>query len=148
MVTFTEAIAPIQPPPAHPVVVTQITYELPTGSPDTVVFVISAVINDVSCVLVSLVTTNADIINSDHDDNGVVLIEHTVSENFLRRTYILADMTTPNLIIENQTWLIAIFERRHDWNYDYEIELREMIVEEVGIAVMAVYNVVNPVVRN
>jgi hypothetical protein len=44
--------------------------------------------------------------------------------------------------------LIAIFERRHDWNYDYEIELREMIVEEVGIAVMAVYNVVNPVVRN
>ena len=149
MVTVTEAITPVQPLPAHPVVVTQITYELPTGNPDTVVFVITVVINDVSCILVSLVTTNQEIINSDHDDNGVVLIEHVVSENFLRRTYILADMTTPNLNIANQAWLMAMFERRHDWNYDYEIELREMIVEEVGIAVMAIYNnVVNPVVRN
>jgi hypothetical protein len=94
------------------------------------------------------VTTNQEIINSDHDDNGVVLIEHTISENFLRRTYILSEMTTPNLNIANQAWLIAIFERRHDWNYDYEIELREMIVEEVSHAVMAVYNIVNPIVRN
>jgi len=117
MVTVIEAIAPVQPLPAYPVIVTQITYELPTGNPDTVVFVISAVINDVSCVLVSLVTTNQEIINSDHDDNGVVLIEHTISENFLRRTYILSEMTTPNLNIANH-------------------------------AVMAVYNIVNPIVRN
>ena len=121
--------------------VLSVTFNFPTGDPNTVLCVVTVGVDGMSYVFVSFVTTRNNLetfLAHAPDANGVVLVENASWGNLVRRTYVLTT-AHQNVVDENQHHIREVFERPG------EDGLREQILEEIGIVVMAVYNGVNPV---
>jgi len=130
-----------QPQQNARVEILNLTYNFLTGNPNTVVCVVTVGVDGMSYVFVSFVTTRDNLetfMRQTPDANGVVLVENASWDTLVRRTYILT-AAHQNVVDENQHHIREVFERPG------EDGLREQILEEIGIVVMAVYNGVNPV---